>query len=91
MPDWLNDIAQWLIDTLLWVPRQLWQWLTESLSDLINAIPVPDFIADAATYFAALGPGSLYLMDLFQLPFGIPLILAAYLGRFLIRRLPVVG
>ncbi len=41
--------------------------------------------------FAALPAGVWYWIDLFQLGTGLPIILAAYVARFVIRRLPVIG
>ena len=41
--------------------------------------------------FAALPPGVWYWIDLFQLGTGLPIVLAAYVARFVIRRLPVIG
>lgn len=37
-------------------------------------------------------PGSVwFFLDAFNLGFGVPLVLSAYITRFIIRRLPVVG
>lgn len=41
--------------------------------------------------FSGLPSGVWYFLDLFRLDFGLPLALAAVIGRFLIRRLPVIG
>jgi len=41
--------------------------------------------------FTSLPPGVWYFIDLFRLDFGIPLAISAFVARFLIRRLPVIG
>lgn len=41
--------------------------------------------------FGMLPAGVWYFLDFFNLSYGVPLILSAYVSRFLIRRLPVVG
>lgn len=41
--------------------------------------------------FGAIGPGVWFFLDFFQLGYGVPLVLSAYVARFLIRRLPVIG
>lgn len=41
--------------------------------------------------FAGLNGGVWYFLDFFALDFGLPLILSAYVARFLIRRLPFIG
>lgn len=41
--------------------------------------------------FSALSPGVWWLLDIAALDFGIPLIIGAFITRFLIRRIPVIG
>lgn len=51
------------------------------------------FIGTAAltSAFGGLGSGVWYFLDFFNLGFGVPLLISAYVARFLIRRLPVIG
>lgn len=41
--------------------------------------------------FAGLGSGVWFFLDFFQLAYGVPLVISAFVTRFLIRRLPVIG
>ncbi len=41
--------------------------------------------------FGALGPGVWWFLDMFNLAYGVPLVVSAYVARFLVRRLPVIG
>ena len=41
--------------------------------------------------FSGLPSGVWWVLDAFSLGYGIPLILSAFIARFLIRRLPVIG
>lgn len=41
--------------------------------------------------FSGLGAGVWFWLDAFQLPFGVPLLISAWVARFLVRRLPVIG
>lgn len=41
--------------------------------------------------FSGLSAGMWYWIDLFQIGTGVPMILSAYVARFVIRRLPVIG
>lgn len=52
-----------------------------------------DFIGTGGltSVFAALPPGIWYFLDIFQISYGLPLIISAWVSRFLIRRLPVIG
>jgi len=52
-----------------------------------------NFISTTAftSAFSGLPAGIWYFCDLFRLDYGVPLLIAAYVSRFLIRRLPVIG
>lgn len=41
--------------------------------------------------FSVVSSGVWYFLDFFHVDFGVPLLISAYVSRFLIRRLPVVG
>ncbi len=41
--------------------------------------------------FTGLPAGMWWLIDMFRLDFGLPLIISAFVSRFLIRRLPFIG
>lgn len=41
--------------------------------------------------FTGLPAGVWFWLDAFQLPYGVPLLISAWVARFLIRRLPVIG
>ncbi len=47
--------------------------------------------AGLSSAFAGLGSGVWFFLDFFQLAYGVPLMLSAWVARFLIRRLPVIG
>ena len=41
--------------------------------------------------FAGVSAGVWYFLDFFALDYGLPLIISAYVARFLIRRIPFIG
>lgn len=41
--------------------------------------------------FSGLDAGVWWVLDLFNISFGVPLVLSAYVSRFLIRRIPFIG
>jgi hypothetical protein len=43
------------------------------------------------SFFNAIPPGAWYFLDFFRLDYGLPLIISAYVSRFLIRRFPMIG
>lgn len=62
----------------------LFPLVTELLLDAVNT-------ADISSGYSQLSTGAKYYGELFALDFGIPLVFSAYVTRFIIRRLPVVG
>ena len=82
-----NDLEYFL----LYLPRRLFEWLMEGLAWLVNALPIPDFVAAIPGLFAALPTGIPWAFYLFNLSAGLGIVLSAYVLRFLIRRLPIVG
>jgi len=91
MPDWVTDFLQWWVDVLLWMPRQIFKLVLEALALVINSIPVPEFMANLGPNVSAALAAIGWWAELAQIPEGITLILSAYVLRFLVRRLPVVG
>lgn len=47
--------------------------------------------ASLTSAFAGLPVGVWWFLDFFQLGYGVPLMISAFVTRFLIRRLPVIG
>ncbi|MEI8401943.1 MAG: DUF2523 family protein [Alcaligenaceae bacterium] len=48
-------------------------------------------VASLTSAFSSVSPGVWYFLDFFQISFGLPLLISAFVARFLIRRLPVIG
>jgi hypothetical protein len=79
---WLRDELQalgvWLIDSLL-----------SAMAGIFEAIPVPDFMVNAGTH--TIPSGVSWAASAFQLDVGLGIIVSAYIARFILRRLPVIG
>lgn len=87
----LDDFAQWLKDTLLWMAKKLWADMLEAGKDLINAIPVPDFVNTASGYMNGIPSSILWTLNMFAVSEGIVMIGGALILRFLVRRIPLFG
>lgn len=79
---WLRDefhaFALWLYEAVL-----------SGCASAIEAFPVPDFMLGVSTQ--ALPSGVAFFVDALQLPVGLAIIGSAYIARFLLRRIPVIG
>lgn len=70
-----------VFSALFLVVKELMSALTDLLPKSTNLQNLFDGLPDSAWYFA----------NLFQLPYGITIIVSAMFTRFIIRRLPVIG
>ena len=87
----LTAFADWLINLLLYVPRQIYSLFGDALESSINGIMDVINFSGVSTAWASIPGGVLYLAGWFHVGQGITTLLVAYTVRFLIRRLPVVG
>lgn len=88
--DFLEEILAWLLDVIIWAAETLWELVLSAVAAVLLAIPVPEWLVGASP-FASLDPGVVFFAEAFELPEGIAIILGAYVIRFLIRRIPVIG
>ena len=91
--DWLTDFLDaafaWLIEVLLWVPHKLYELFLAGVLVVLEAIPVPDWAEGVDLSWM---PSSMsYFLQPFNLPLAVACVTGAYLTRFLIRRIPVIG
>jgi hypothetical protein len=89
--DFLSQILTWLKDLLLWLPRKLCELILDGLAVVIEAIPVPGFLDSAPGWLGGIEPTIVYFLEGFAFAEGLTIIFSAYVLRFLIRRLPIVG
>lgn len=54
-------------------------------------VPLLPGAAGLTSAFAAQAPGVWYILDIFKISFGISACLSAFVTRFIIRRIPVIG
>lgn len=43
------------------------------------------------TVFSSIPAGGWFFLDMFRIDVGLPLVIAAFVARFLIRRMPIIG
>lgn len=66
----------------------LFFFCTEIIQLLTPLLPGASSLTSA---FSGLPPGLWYFLDMFKVGFGVSACLGAYVTRFIIRRLPVIG
>lgn len=86
-----NEFTQWLFDLLEFLPRKIFSDILDALASVVEKIPVPDFFITAQGAFGSIPSSVLFFANKFALGEGVAMILAAYLIRFTIRRIPIIG
>lgn len=81
--------ANWLKTQL----EALGDWYVQTWIDLgtalVNVIPVPDFLVNLQPVTI---PSSVsFFIAPFNLEYGIGIIVSAYIARFILRRIPIIG
>lgn len=91
MGELLTDFANWLVDALKDVIAWVASLVLDALAVILQAIPVPGWVASGQSAFNAIDPQVWYWLGPFNIPEGVGIILSAYGIRFLIRRIPIFG
>ena len=88
---WLTNFAAtiwgWITSGFEWV----WHELLGALTTVLSAIPVPAFLTAIPSYVSAIPPGAVFFLSAFKVPQGVAIIVTAYVLRFVIRRIPIIG
>lgn len=87
----LSTFASWLIDILLYVPRQLFSLLLQGLAAVLTAIPAPSWLSNIPSTMSGISSGIWYFAACAQIGTGMTIVISAYVLRFLIRRIPLIG
>lgn len=82
---------QWLISWVEWGAEWCWNELMGAFIAVLNAIPVPGWLANAPATINSIPASAAFFMQSLQVPSGLSIIIGAYVIRFIIRRIPLVG
>ncbi|MBP0049846.1 hypothetical protein H9C73_14025 [Marinobacterium sp. AK62] len=78
-------------DTLEHWFKEMLYWLFDVLASLLEELPVPEFFNDASGAFSSIPPSVAFYLAPMELELGLSIILGAYVLRFVIRRIPIIG
>lgn len=87
----LSQILVWLVSFVQWIGDLAISTCLGALITLLNAIPVPSWMSDAPSVLSGVPSGVIWIFQILQLPAGLTILVGAWLLRFLIRRIPVIG
>jgi hypothetical protein len=87
----IHNILVWLFGFVGWCLEQTYNLLLVGLALVLQAIPVPSWLSNAGPVIGSMPSGVAYVLQSFEVPAGISILMAAYILRFVIRRLPFIG
>lgn len=73
------------------LPRKAWAGILDALASTMEAIPVPDAFSDAASALGNIPDSVMWFADMFAFGTCCGIVIAAYVIRFAIRRIPFIG
>lgn len=89
--NFLSTILKWVLDLLLWVPRKVFEWVTDGLAYVVgNFLPLPGVELFNQT-MQTLAPGTLWFLDLTAAAGGLSGVLFALGARFVLKLIPTLG
>lgn len=87
----VTRFADWIMELIWWGPRMMWKDTLDALGGFVTDFPVPDFLANAGSFFGGIPSTVVYFFDFFAIPEGFAMITSALLLRFALRRVPLIG
>jgi hypothetical protein len=79
----------WLSDEIQAILLRIWDSIMGALASLVEAITPPDFLLNIQSFEL---PASIaWAAEPLNLEYGVSVIVAAYIARFTLRRIPFIG
>ncbi|MCY1287098.1 hypothetical protein D9M70_360840 [compost metagenome] len=91
LKSWLDELVKFFLEWAEWIPKKLYSVVMDGIAKFFNAIPVPDFVHQAAGAFQGIPSTVMYFASMFELNFGLKIVLVALVARFILRRIPLIG
>ena len=82
---WLD----WLRDELMQIVLWAYDAILSAVVGIMDMIPVPDFLIDLQPI--TIPSGVSWALQPFSFEWGVAIIVAAYVARFTLRRIPIIG
>lgn len=89
--EWLLSVLQQIIQFFVDIVIAVADWLWQAMLSLISSSAIVGLIDVAGGLFDSIDSSVWYFMSIFQIPYGITVVLGAYVLRFLVRRIPFIG
>ncbi len=88
---WLQDAYDWFVEFIIGFPDFFMKWIVDGAIDFFNWLPVPSFFQQAAGALQGIPREVIYFIEPFRVGEGLAIVMIAFLLRFIIRRIPIIG
>lgn len=82
---WLGWLTEEIKQIFLWV----YDSILSAIVGVMDMLPIPDFLLDLQPI--TIPAGVAWAVEPFQVVFGIGACVSAYIARFILRRIPLIG
>lgn len=89
--EWFLSVLQAILQFIADIPVAIADWLWQAVLELMSTSVMVGIITSAGEIFTAIDPSVWYFLGIMQIPYGITVVLGAYVLRFLVRRIPFIG
>ena len=83
--------VNWIAEEFWLILQGFWNYILAQLALLVEMIPVPDFLVQLQNSSFQIPSSVLFWTDMFQVPFGLAVMVGAMVARFVLRRIPLIG
>lgn len=87
----INSVLEWIKEFFQWIGNFIYSGLLDGLASVIEAIPVPDFLSQANSFFGNIPSIIVFFFQYFAIAEGLGFIAVALVARFILRRIPFIG
>jgi len=85
----MGDFITWLAEEISQIFKGILNSVIDGFTYLIGLIPAPDFLLNMGSYTV---PSNVsFYTNLFEFQYGLTVVTAAYIARFILRRIPGIG
>lgn len=87
----LHQFTDWILEAVQWLGKKIFSAIMDALGTFLSAIPIPDFINQAGSYFGGIPSNIAWAIQFFAVNEGLSMVTAALILRFILRRIPLIG
>lgn len=93
--DWVvyffSELGTSILDAIWLVLNWAFEQVVDALNGFLHWIPVPDFVTKAGGFLQSTPPEVTWFLQAVAFNEGLAMVMLAYVLRFILRRIPLIG